>query len=338
MTAFEVLSVLFFCFFCLGVFRDLRSFSNAVFLGLSLSSLAIGIMGRLGEAGHPPALVRVALATGVLLAGLGVFMLAFFLIANGVRMVRNEGRRPANLLSLLAGLGILGLVALVGAAVATRSPALIRGAGAAFLVAGYVSFLFACFIGYALGYGRLRVRQDVDYVVVLGSGLTSGSRVPPLLASRLDRGRELYLRQAARGNPPVVITSGGQGPRERLPEARAMADYLVQRGIPSGRVECEERSRNTEQNLRFSKAIMQDRVPGYRCVVVTSNFHVFRAAITARRTGVNGQVVGSRTAAYFWPSATIREFAAVFLSHKVVNLGICLLLGLFGLFGLALPR
>jgi hypothetical protein len=103
----------------------------------------------------------------------------------------------------------------------------------------------------------------------------------------------LYASQAARGNPPVLITSGGQGPRERLPEARAMADYLIRRGIPGDRVACEERSRNTDQNLRFSKAIMQERIPGYLCVVVTSNFHVFRAAITARRTGVNGQVVGS---------------------------------------------
>src|SRR5215469_50456 len=335
MSVFAILSVLFFCLFCLGVTSDLRRFSNAVLLGLSLSSLGIALMDRLGEMGHMSALLRVALAGSVLLVGLGVFMLAFFLIANGVQMIRNEGRRAANLLSLLAGLGILGLVALLGAAVATRSPALLRGAGAAFLVAGYVSFLFACFIGYALGYGRLRVLRDVDFVVVLGSGLTSGSRVPPLLASRLERGRVLYASQAARGNPPVVITSGGQGPRERVPEARAMADYLIQRGIPPDRVVCEERSRNTEQNLRFSKAIMQERVPGYRCVVVTSNFHVFRAAITARRAGVNGQVVGSPTAAYFWPTATIREFAAVFLSHRVVNLGICAVLVLFGL---ALPR
>jgi uncharacterized SAM-binding protein YcdF (DUF218 family) len=255
----------------------------------------------------------------------------FRVAANGVHMVRNEGRRPANLLSLLVGLGILGFVALLGAALTTRSPALTRSAGAAFLMVGYVSFLFLCFIGYAFLYGRVRVRRDVDFVVVLGSGLTSGYQVPPLLASRLEQGRGLYVCQAARGNPPVLITSGGQGPRERLPEARAMADYLIQRGIPADRIEREERSRNTEQNLRFSKAIMQERIPGYRCVVVTSNFHVLRAAITARRAGVNGEVVGSPTAAYFWPSATIREFAAVFLSHKVVNLGICFLLGLFGL-------
>src|SRR5260370_6647828 len=147
MSVFTVLSVLFFCLFCLGVARDLRRFSNAVLLGLSLSFLAIDFVNRLGEAGHMSALSRVALASGVLLVGLGVFMLAFFLIANGVQMVRNEGRRPANLLSLLAGLGILGLVALFGAALATRSPTLIRGAGAAFLVADYVAFLFACFVG-----------------------------------------------------------------------------------------------------------------------------------------------------------------------------------------------
>src|SRR5690349_11516244 len=150
MSVFAILSVLFFCLFWLGVARDLRRFSNAVLLGLALTSLAIGLTGRLGEAGHMSVLVRAALASGV----------------------------------LLAGLGVLGLVALLGAALITRSPALIRGAGAAFLVAGYVSFLFACFIGYALGYGRLRVRRDVDFVVVLGSGLTGGSRVPPLLASR----------------------------------------------------------------------------------------------------------------------------------------------------------
>lgn len=332
MSAFAAtLSVLFFCCFCLGVMRDLRRFSNAIFLGLTLAFLAIDLIGRLGTASHASPLFNVAVVGTVLLAALGVFMLALFLVANGVQMLRKEGRRPANLLSLLAGLGILGFVALLDAALTTRSPVLTRSAGAAFLVVGYVSFLFLCFIGYAFLYGRLRARRDVDFVVVLGSGLIGGNRVPPLLASRLDRGRAVYERQSARGNPPVLITSGGHGTDERLPEARAMADYLIQRGFPSDRIECEDRSRTTEENLRFSRAIMQERMPGYRCVVVTNSFHVFRAAITARRANVNGHVIGSPTAAYFWPSATIREFAAIFLSHKAVNFGICLVLGGFGL-------
>jgi vancomycin permeability regulator SanA len=72
--------------------------------------------------------------------------------------------------------------------------------------------------------------------------------------------------------------------------------------------------------------MMERTKPDYSCVVVTSNFHVFRAAMIARRTGVNGQVTGARTAGYYWPTATIREFGAVFLTYKVINLGICLLI------------
>lgn len=179
-------------------------------------------------------------------------------------------------------------------------------------------------------YGRMRPRRDVDFVVVLGSGLIGGTRVPPLLASRLERGRKVYEAQAARGNPPVLLTSGGQGPDERLPESRAMADYLIERGFPAAHIQCEDRSRTTEENLEYSKAIMSAAGPGYSCVIVTNNFHAFRAALMARKTGVNGQVVGSPTAAYFWPSATIREFAAVFLGHKLVNFTICGLLALPG--------
>jgi hypothetical protein len=35
---------------------------------------------------------------------------------------------------------------------------------------------------------------------------------------------------------------------------------------------------------------------------------------------------GARVAAYYRPSAALREFAAVFLQYRVINLGICALL------------
>ncbi|WP_128430760.1 YdcF family protein [Streptomyces cyaneus] len=309
--------------------RDPRRFSNAVLLGLALVLLTVALLAQVADGSAPGPLVAAVTLT-VLLLALGVIVLAFFLIANGVQMVRKEGLRPANLLSGLAGLGILGCVALALTAYDTDSTPLWHMAGAAILVAGYVSFLFLSFLVYAFLYGRLAFRQDVDFVVILGSGLIGGSRVPPLLASRLERARAVYEQQAARGTPPVLITSGGQGPDEDLPEAHAMADHLATRGVPGDHVLREDRSRTTEENLRFSRAIMQERKPDHRCVVVTNNFHVFRAALTARRTGVNGQVIGSPTAAYFWPSATIREFAAIFLHHKKANLGLCALLALLG--------
>ncbi|KQW00005.1 YdcF family protein [Streptomyces sp. Root369] len=328
---FAILAGLAFLLLLARTRQDPRRFGNAVLLGLSLVLLTLALLAQVA-AGSAPAPLLAAVTLAFVLLALGVLALAFFLIANGVTMVRKEGRRPANLLSGLAGLAVLGCVTLTVTAADLDSAPLRHVAGAVLLVAGYVSYVFLSFLAYAFLYARLKVRHDVDFVVVLGSGLIGGCRVPPLLASRLERARAVYEAQAARGTPPVLVTSGGQGPDEDLPEAEAMADYLIARGVPERHVVRENRSRTTEENLRFSEALMRERVPDHRCVVVTNNFHVFRAALTARRTGANGQVIGSPTAAYFWPTATIREFAAIFLHYRAVNLGSCVLLALIGFF------
>ncbi|MEU3072984.1 YdcF family protein [Streptomyces laurentii] len=327
MVAFVVAAV-FLLLFGIGVLRDRRRFSNAVYLGLSVTFLGVGLLASLKDA--PRGVAGVVLIVLLLVVALGPVTLATLLCSNGVKMLRKEGRRPANLLALLAGLGIYGVMALMVVAVFTQSAVLGAAVLTLLLVLGYVSFLFLCFIGYAALYGRLSIRRDADYVVVLGSGLI-GDRVPPLLASRLERGRQVYEKLAERrgaegteeARTPLLVVSGGQGSDEAVPESHAMADYLVERGFPADRIIREDRSRTTEENLLFTKALMDVERPDAECVIVTNNFHAFRAALLAREVGVNGQVVGSPTAAYFWPSATIREFAAVFLTYKKVNLGIC---------------
>ncbi|MFD0367253.1 YdcF family protein [Streptomyces sp. NPDC127114] len=335
MFAYAVAAV-FLGLFGAGVLRDRRRFSNAVYLGLAVTFLGLGLLAGIDDA--PPGVAVTVMVVVLLVLALGPVALAGLLCANGVKMVRKEGRRPANLLSLLAGLGMFGVMGLMVAAVLTHSPTLGIVVGTLLMVLGYVSFLFLSFIGYAFLYGRMRIRRDADYVVVLGSGLVGGRRVPPLLASRLERGRQVYETLAERrevDRTPVLITSGGQGPDEEVPESHAMADYLVERGFPADRIVREDRSRTTEENMLFSHALMEAERPGSECVIVTNNFHAFRAALMARKASVNGQVVGSPTAAYFWPSATIREFAAVFLEYKAVNLGICSVLVLTGAAALA---
>ncbi|GHD58179.1 hypothetical protein GCM10010336_06870 [Streptomyces goshikiensis] len=308
--------------FCVSARADRRRFQNAVLLGLTLMFASIGVVFLLP--GLPSPLDTIAMLLVFLVPSLGILALGAFLIGNGLTMVRKEGTSPANLLSLAAGVGIFALIALV-ATVPERGSRLVDSLVVCLvLLAGYVSFLFVCFLAYACLYGRITVRGNVDYVVVLGSGLTGGEDVPPLLASRLEKGHRIHTAQLARGGPaPLLLASGGQGPGEAVPEARAMADWLIARGVAREHVRLEDRSRTTEENLRFSRELMAEENPGYRCVVVTNSFHAFRAAMTARRAGVNGQVLGSPTAAYFWPSATIREFVAVFWEHRVVNLGIC---------------
>ncbi|MFD5768028.1 YdcF family protein [Streptomyces sp. NPDC127049] len=334
MIAFAV-SALFLLLFGVGLLRDRRRFGNAVYLGLAVTFLGLGLLSAVDDL--PQGLTETVLVLLLLVLCLGPVVLAWLLCVNGVKMVRREGRSPANLLSLLAGLGIFGVLGLTAVAVLAHSRVLGVIAVTLLLVLGYVSFLFLCFVGYAFLYGRMRLRRDAGFVVVLGSGLIGGRRVPPLLASRLDRGREVYERLAERGGPvpPLLVASGGQGPDEELPESHAMAAYLVERGFPEDRIVREDRSRNTEENLLFSKELMEAERPGAGCVIVTNNFHAFRAALMARKAGVDGQVVGSPTAAYFWPSATIREFVAVFLEYRVVNLTVCAVLLGIGCLGLA---
>jgi uncharacterized SAM-binding protein YcdF (DUF218 family) len=323
------LAVLVFGLFVVGVWRDPRSFSNAVLLGLCL---ALGALGAVGAAHQLPGasgdLARVLVAALGLLVALGPFLLASYLVLNGITMARRESIRLGNLLSLLVGLAMFALVGLMIFAIQrTQYEALDVFTVTTVLLSGYVSFLLLSYVSYAFVYGRITALRGADFVVVLGSGLLGGDRVPPLLASRLERGRQVYQALVARGkNSPMLIVSGGQGADERVSEAEAMAQYLIERGVPADSVMREDQSRTTEENLTFSRAIMERFRPRYRCIVVTSNYHVFRAAMLTRRLDVNGQVTGARTAGYFWPSATLREFIAVFLGYKVVNLGICALI------------
>jgi len=320
------LAGLVFAAFVVRVIVEPRSFGNAVLLGLALALGALGVVERLaGAPGRPAHLLLVLLLLAV---AVGPLLIGGVLLANGVTMIRRESFRPANLLSLLAGTAIFVVIGLDVVADRAGDVELSLFATVANLVFGYVSFLLVSYICYAFVYGLVARTGGADFVIVLGAGLRPDGGVPPLLASRLERGREVWAaldRQAA-DFPPMLILSGGKGDDERRSEASAMAAYLVERGFPADRLLLEDQSRTTEENLVFSKAIIDDIRPGARVTVVTSDFHAFRAALLARRLGIRGQVTGARVAGYYRPSALLREFAAVFLRYRVVNLGICALL------------
>ncbi|ANN18351.1 hypothetical protein SD37_23750 [Amycolatopsis orientalis] len=310
--------------FLVSFLRDRRRLRNGFYLFFALLFIGITLIALLASV-SPSAAGLVAFGVLLLIVPT-VLALTVFLICNGITMLRREGRRPANVLSLLTGIGICALIAFNATVtqLAWEPLDILRGSLNGIVV--YVSFLFVCFLLYSIVYGRIRTEKGVDFVVVLGSGLLDGYRVPPLLAGRLKRAKVVVDAEDRRGGQPMVVTSGGQGSDEDLPESHAMADYLVEAGLPRERILLEDRSTTTFENLTFSAAIMEQRKPDYRCTVVTNNFHVLRAALIARRAKVNGQVIGAPTAWYFWPSATIREFVAILVDHKIKNLIVCALI------------
>ena len=335
--------------------REPRRLSNGFWL-LAGTLLALQVAAGIGVPGA--GLLQGLLVLLVIGAPVLIDVVAVFLIINGVIMLRRESRSPANALSLLAGLALLALslspfVLLLGAPLWLIAALLFVG-----LAAAYVGFVFVGFLLYSWLYPRLVRGRPARWVVVLGSGLIDGDRVPPLLAGRIAAGQAAYAERGAR----LMIMSGGQGHDETVPEARAMAAWATAQGADTDRLAVEDRSRTTEENLRFTAELISrtppaewdvpaaSRSPGARIphwldrllggpitpdpgegLIVTSDYHVLRAAILARRLGVPAQASGARTARYYWPSAMLREFVALLVGRRRLHL----VLG--GLLALPLP-
>ncbi len=147
--------------------------------------------------------------------------------------------------------------------------------------------------------------KELDYIVVLGAQLktTGPSRV---LQYRLDTAYE-YLT----AHPDTkVIVSGGQGSNEPASEAQGMYDYLVKRGIEPRRIILEDKSVNTEQNIRFSKDFLQ--ADADKVGIVSNNFHVFRAVKLAKAAGYRNVVgIAAPATAFYLPNNMLREFFGV---------------------------
>ena len=90
----------------------------------------------------------------------------------------------------------------------------------------------------------------------------------------------------------------------------------------------EETSTDTEENLANSAELMRQWSSKGDVAVATSDYHALRAAIIMRKAGIPGYTVGCRTARYYWPSATVREFLAILLEHSRLNLAIIVLLAI----------
>ena len=85
----------------------------------------------------------------------------------------------------------------------------------------------------------------------------------------------------------LIVTTGGQGNGEALPEGQAMRDYLVAQGVPEEQILVDDTSTSTEENLRNARALLEQAglsadVP---VAVVTNAFHCYRAGCYARQAG-----------------------------------------------------
>jgi uncharacterized SAM-binding protein YcdF (DUF218 family) len=148
---------------------------------------------------------------------------------------------------------------------------------------------------------------DEDVAIVLGAGIR-GDQVRGSLARRLDK----VIQYHEKNPKAMIIVCGGKGAQETITEAFAMERYLIERGIPEGKILKEDQSTSTLENLEFARKILDNHFPQeYTSVLITNDFHVFRAIRIARYIGIHANHLGAPTDWYLLPVNYLREILAI---------------------------
>ncbi len=246
-------------------------------------------------------------------------LLCLLVSASNVSLIRHEGLRPVNLLGIAVSVFFAAVCMLW-----FSFTSILAGFFESFEVIRIVDSIFAVGLSYgeclllstmacAWLASRHTPRHAVDYLVILGCGIRPDGTPSPLLAGRVDRAWEFDEVRVSGGDPPATfVPSGGQGPDEVMSEAQSMRNYLVEKGVAPERIVLEDRSETTRQNMAFSREVIERHagcdVDEVRVGFSTTNYHVFRGYVCAHEAGMVVEGMGSKTKAYFWPNAFLREF------------------------------
>lgn len=143
-------------------------------------------------------------------------------------------------------------------------------------------------------------------VIVLGCRIW-GSTPSRALVARANAAKE-HLEK----NPDAVaILSGGQGSDENLSEAQAMYNILVEGGINPERLYLEDKSTSTDENILFSKKIIEEKGLSKNVAIATSDYHQKRAEMICKKNGLTATSLPSQSSKYTIPTFYTREVFGV---------------------------
>ena len=276
-------------------------------------------------------LLMLVIETGqILLLGLTPVMLVIcvMLAVSNIWLMRNEGRRPVNTLGIL-----FAIVWFVGMVLTLGADYLIMLWGISYpktvwLILIYVIVYLECMFLSTVACTYLATKYtpapDRDYIIILGCAIRKDGGLTPLLKGRADSAVVFEKKQYEKtGRHAIFVPSGGQGSDEVISESEAVKNYLLSIGIPQDRIICEDRSVNTMQNMRFSKEVIEKHggeIASKKIAFATTNYHVFRGYILARKNGFEAEGISAKTKAYFYFNAFLREFIGVLWEKKIQHI------------------
>ena len=335
-------------------FRQLRynpySYNTIIYMGFALFLLAVLAMQAYLTVHlfRHPGKYGASMILSILLGSAKNYMMLSFpflfvfsaaLCVSNVSLIRHEGFRGVNVLGIILSLLLIGGAVFIFcfdyAASGSMIEVMIHDLIVNFSAAVYLYFecmLIGVIIADALAV-RYEPEPDKDFIIILGCGIRKDGTPTPLLRGRIDRALAFAEKQKTlTGKEPVFVTSGGQGPNEAVSESASMKGYLLEKGVPEARIIEENRSTSTLENMKFSKSLILKSVrpekqapqeywpslddPEAKIAFSTTNYHVFRSGLCARRVKMRAVGMGAKTKWYFWPNAAVREFVSLLTEHR----------------------
>ena len=125
--------------------------------------------------------------------------------------------------------------------------------------------------------------NEPDYLMILGYRILNNT-IDATLRSRIDAAASYLL-----AHPDVkAIPCGGITQKDqKRPEAHIIAEELIKKGVEEGRIILEDKSKTTEENFLYAKAII-DSLPDAdtkKTAFLSSELHLYRAGRLAKEIG-----------------------------------------------------
>lgn len=134
--------------------------------------------------------------------------------------------------------------------------------------------------------------KTYDAVLLLGLKLNPDGTPTEELQGRIQKAAGFMTEKSV----SLVIPCGGQTEGTPLSEAAVMALELEKLGIAPEQILPEDASLFTVENIQNAKALLKKRgVTNPRVLLVTSDYHMFRAAFMARSMGFKVKRCPSKT-------------------------------------------
>ncbi len=131
--------------------------------------------------------------------------------------------------------------------------------------------------------------SDADAVVVLGAAINWDGSPSTILQDRLDVAITLYRAGVA----PKIIMSGDNSDSS-YNEVMAMANYAIDQGVSADDIFCDHAGVSTYDSMYRLRYVFGVK----SCVVVTQEYHLYRAVYDAQSFGIEARGVASDLSDY----------------------------------------